>query len=318
MPRRTYDSERGDDRAANQRARTIESKETLVVPRRPIQIFAFAMTALLVGALPTVVLGASPSEAQETSAPPATEQDTSGTGHAATTDEPAAGEPTSEPAAGEPTSEPLPTAAPSEPATTDPAPAAEPAAEEPVPEQPGSDAEGGFEDSGDGAAEFTDEDLGGFEADGAASDEPDLAERRLVAYVATGVAAVAIATGGVFAFLAIQQYQCVADVVECNKTLEDPIIGDELFDARAEVEYKALAADMAFLFGAAAALVAATGYVRGFIFTGEDNGDEAADTSVTLEGMPPLPRMAAKTSAAIPASGGAPSGDTPANLRSSR
>lgn len=160
-----------------------------------------------------------------------------------------------------------------------------------------ADDEGGFED--DGAEEFSDEelsdeDLGGFDE---VSDEPGLGERRLVAYVATGVAAAAFVTGGVFAFLAWQQYQCVADVVECNKTLDDPIVGEELFDARAEIEYKALGADMAFLFGAAAALVAGTGYVRGFIFTGEDDGADAADDeAVTLQGLPPLPRVATQPS----------------------
>jgi len=118
-----------------------------------------------------------------------------------------------------------------------------------------------------------------------------------VAYVSTGVAVAALATSAVFGYLAWDQYNCLSNVVVCNQNLDDPVVGDELFTARAEVEFKALVADMALLFGAAAVLVAATGYVRGFIFTGEEELDAAADSEETALAPPP-PSTLSRTSVA--------------------
>jgi hypothetical protein len=101
------------------------------------------------------------------------------------------------------------------------------------------------------------------------SDEPTVQERRLVAYVATGVAVASLATGITFGILAQQQFACISDVIACNADRDNKIVGEELFDARADVEQKALIADMAYLFAAASAVVATVGYLRGFVFLDE-------------------------------------------------
>jgi hypothetical protein len=123
--------------------------------------------------------------------------------------------------------------------------------------------------------EYVEEDAFGDELAEEDDGDPSLLERRIVAFVASGVSVISLGVGGVFAGLAWQQNQCLQDVVECNKTLDDPIEGTEFLDAKTELEHKAVIADMAFLFAGAAALVAVTGFVRGFVFTGEEEGDEA-------------------------------------------
>lgn len=102
------------------------------------------------------------------------------------------------------------------------------------------------------------------------AEEPSLEERRLVAYIATGVSVVALATGATFGVLAQVEFDCAKDVIACNQGLNNKIVGEELFDVRAEIEQKALAADMAYLFAGAAAVVATVGYLRGFVFVEED------------------------------------------------
>lgn len=100
-----------------------------------------------------------------------------------------------------------------------------------------------------------------------ASDEPSLEEKRLVAYVATGVAVVSLASGITFGILANAQYQCAADVIVCNQGRANKIVGQELFDARNEIEQKAIAADISYLFAATATLVATVNFLQGFVFT---------------------------------------------------
>lgn len=102
------------------------------------------------------------------------------------------------------------------------------------------------------------------------AEEPSLEERRLVAYIATGVSVIALATGATFGVLAQLEFDCAKDVIACNQGLNNKIVGEELFDVRAEIEQKALAADMAYLFAGAAAVVATVGYLRGFVFVEED------------------------------------------------
>jgi hypothetical protein len=102
------------------------------------------------------------------------------------------------------------------------------------------------------------------------AEEPSLEERRLVAYIATGVSVIALATGATFGVLAQIEFDCAKDVIACNQDLNNKIVGEELFDVRAEIEQKALAADMAYLFAGAAAVVATVGYLRGFVFVEED------------------------------------------------
>lgn len=101
-------------------------------------------------------------------------------------------------------------------------------------------------------------------------EEPSLGERRLVAFVAAGVAVASLATGVTFGVLAQTEFACVQDVVACNKGLENKIVGEELFDARAEIDQKALAADMGYVFAAASALVATVGFLRGYVFVDEE------------------------------------------------
>lgn len=123
---------------------------------------------------------------------------------------------------------------------------------------------------------YTDDDF--EEEDEGEDGDPSLLERRIVAFVATGASVVSLGVGGVFAGLAWQQNQCLQDVVECNKSLDDPIEGTEYLDEKTSLEHKAVIADMAFLFAGAAALVAVTGFVRGFILTGEEEGEESDDS----------------------------------------
>jgi hypothetical protein len=117
-------------------------------------------------------------------------------------------------------------------------------------------------------------------------DEPGLEERRLVAFVATGVAVASLATGITMGVLAQQQFACADDIIACNKALASPVVGEELFDLRAEIEQKALFADMAYLFAGAAAVVATVGYLRGFVFT---DGEPTAGAPVAAVAPAPTP-----------------------------
>jgi len=89
----------------------------------------------------------------------------------------------------------------------------------------------------------------------------------MVAYVATGVSVASLITGVTFGILAQSELACAQDVITCNQGLDNKIVGAELFDVRAEIEQKALAADMAYLFAGSSALVAVVGYLHGFVFT---------------------------------------------------
>lgn len=104
--------------------------------------------------------------------------------------------------------------------------------------------------------------------------EPTVAEHRLVAYVATGIAVVSLAAGITFGVLANDQFQCAADVIACNQGRQNKIVGEELFDVRNEIEQKAIAADIAYLFAATAALVATVNYLQGFVFVDEAGSAE--------------------------------------------
>jgi hypothetical protein len=104
----------------------------------------------------------------------------------------------------------------------------------------------------------------------ARAEEPSLEERRIVAYAATGVAVASLATGITMGVLAQVQFDCAKDIIACNGGLQNKVVGEELFDVRAEIEQKALFADMAYLFAGAAAVVATVGYLRGFVFVDEE------------------------------------------------
>lgn len=173
---------------------------------------------------------------------------------------------------------PPPAEAPAEPAPAD----APPAAEEPTAEEPLAEEDPLLADDGEDPLLVDDgEDDDFLDLNVTQSDEPSILERQIVAIVASGVTVVALIAGATFGTLSYLQYQCAADVIACNEVLDEPIIGDQLFEARANVEQLALLADMAYLFAAASALVAITGFVRGFIFTGA--GDDEDTTEATFD-----------------------------------
>ena len=120
-------------------------------------------------------------------------------------------------------------------------------------------------------------------------EEPSLDERRMVAYVATGVSVASLVTGITFGILAQVEFDCAKDVINCNAGLANPIVGEELFDVRNEIEQKAIAADMAFLFAGAAAIVATVGYLNGFVFVeeGEATASVPAPAAVQFAGVMP-------------------------------
>lgn len=127
------------------------------------------------------------------------------------------------------------------------------------------------------------------------AEEPSVEERRLVAYVSTGVAIASLATGITMGVLAQQQFDCAKDILACNDGLQNKVVGEELFDVRAEIEQKALFADMAYLFAAAATVVATVGYLRGFVFLDE----EPTAATATLV-MPKAPVLVAATTKVSP------------------
>jgi hypothetical protein len=107
-------------------------------------------------------------------------------------------------------------------------------------------------------------------------EEPSVGERRIVAFAATGVAVASLAAGITMGVLAQAQFNCANDIRACNAGLTNKVVGEELFDVRAEIEQKALFADMAYLFAAAATVVATVGYLRGFVFVDEEPAPTAS------------------------------------------
>ena len=114
-----------------------------------------------------------------------------------------------------------------------------------------------------------------------------------MAYVSTGVAVASLATGITMGVLAQQQFDCAKDILACNDGLKNKVVGEELFDVRAEIEQKALFADMAYLF-AAATVVATVGYLRGFVFLDEE--PTAATATLVMPRAPVLVAAATKVS----------------------
>ena len=87
-------------------------------------------------------------------------------------------------------------------------------------------------------------------------------ERVIVSSVAGAVALAGLATGITFGVMALNEYNCLTDVVNCNKDLDKPIEGSDYLDAKESVERNALYADMGYLVAATAATVAAVGAVE--------------------------------------------------------
>lgn len=112
-----------------------------------------------------------------------------------------------------------------------------------------------------------------------------------MAFVASGVALASLATGVTMGVLAQQQFACADDIITCNGTLTNKVVGEELFDVRAEIEQKALFADMAYLFAGAATVVATVGFLRGFVFV-----DEPAAAPVAMLSTPLAPLAVAMPS----------------------
>lgn len=156
----------------------------------------------------------------------------------------------------------------SEGAATQPAgPATRPADEPTEPTEPTAAPEepAGDEDMGPPAdASFPGAALQG------SSGDPTVRQRRLIAYVSSGVAVAALATGVTLGVIANNEYSCLADVIACNEQRDEPILGSAYLDKKAEVDTLALFADMAYVVTAAATIVAVTGYIRGYWLTGEE------------------------------------------------
>lgn len=110
--------------------------------------------------------------------------------------------------------------------------------------------------------------------DGEESDS--LEERRLVAIVATGVAVASLATGVVFGLMAQDNFDCARDILACNASRDNKVVGTELFDLRSEIEQQALVADMGYLFAAASGVVATVGFIRSMPAVGESDAPPAA------------------------------------------
>lgn len=122
------------------------------------------------------------------------------------------------------------------------------------------------------------------------AEEPSLEERRIVAFVSTGVAVASLATGITMGVLAQTQFDCAKDIIACNGNLKNKVVGSELFDVRSEVEQKAVFADMAYLFAGAATVVATVGYLRGFVFVDEEPA--AAPVATLLPAAPTFANLA--------------------------
>jgi len=173
--------------------------------------------------------------------PPLLAQDEAPAGDSSATSIPAAAAPEEAPA--------------EEPAADTGAEPAEAPAEEPAAEPETTEVEAV---SGDAEAAPMEE-----EAEPAAdAGEPLDLERIIVASVAGVVAVAGLATGITFGILAQQEYDCLNDVVACNADRDDPIEGTDFLDARAEVERKALYADMGYLVAVTAATVAIVGAIE--------------------------------------------------------
>ncbi len=108
--------------------------------------------------------------------------------------------------------------------------------------------------------------------DGSA-DKPMDTERVIVSGVAGAVALAGLATGVTFGVMALNEYNCLADIATCNKTLDKPIEGSAYLDAKESVERNALYADMGYLVAATAATVAIVGAVE-LIFGSEEEVTE--------------------------------------------
>jgi len=103
--------------------------------------------------------------------------------------------------------------------------------------------------------------------------DPTIADRRLVAYVASGVALVALGAGVGLGVFALDGYTCLEDVTACNaRDGVEPIEGQDFLERKGQVETTAVFADMAYVVAAAATVVAVTGYIRGYFLTGEEPG----------------------------------------------
>lgn len=130
-------------------------------------------------------------------------------------------------------------------------------------------------------------------------EEPSLEERRIVAWVSSGVAVASLATGITMGLLANAQYACAADIQACNAGLQNKVVGEEMFDLRAEIEQKALFADMAFLFAGASAVVATVGFLRGYVFVDEAPGENASPVALSVPVSPSTPATVAAPATAI-------------------
>jgi hypothetical protein len=141
----------------------------------------------------------------------------------------------------------------------------------------------------------------------AEAEEPSIGELQVVGITASAISLVSLGVGIAMGVLAQQQYACAQDIITCNTTLQNKVVGSELFDLRAEVDQKAMFADMAYLVSAAGAVVGTVGILRGFVFT----DPPATPTSAAVVPGEPAPVEQPATAPApapatpAPAAGGA-------------
>lgn len=114
------------------------------------------------------------------------------------------------------------------------------------------------------------------ELESPAGGKAQIAERRILAYASTAVAVLAFGAGGTIGYLARDQYDCLQNVLACNENLATPIEGTEYLDQVAEMEQKAVLADMMLVLGVASSVVAITNWVQGFLWTAEEQKDARA------------------------------------------
>lgn len=106
--------------------------------------------------------------------------------------------------------------------------------------------------------------------------QEEIAERRILAYGSTAVAVLAFGAGGTIGYLARDQYDCLRNILSCNENLPNPVEGTEYLDQIAEMEQKAVLADMLLVLGVASSLVAITNWVQGFLWTPDEQKDANA------------------------------------------
>ena len=106
--------------------------------------------------------------------------------------------------------------------------------------------------------------------------QEQIEEHRILAYASTVVAVLSFGAGSTIGYLARDQYDCLQNILSCNENLSAPIEGTAYLDQVAEMEQKAVLADMFLVLGVASSVVAVTNWVQGFLWTDDEQKDARA------------------------------------------